>query len=248
MSKEIIKPYGDRLNDGIVQLSFTLPVENGARAQKAAELYVSGLNFENVIVAHSKKIADNFTFFVVYANAIPSLDYTTVKATEVETGKMSFNEINEFIKRKLKRRLSIIGASIGSDAHTVGIDAILSMKGYNHDYGLERYPEINAINMGAQVSCESLLQRAVEVCADAILISQSVTQRDAHKQNYDEFIRLLKEKNMRVRFLLIAGGPRVTNDLALELGYDAGFGPGTLPSQVASYIATTIVKKAYEYD
>ena len=100
MSKEIIKPYGDRLNDGIVQLSFTLPVEKGARAQKAAELYVSGLNFENVIVAHSKKIADNFTFFVVYANAIPSLDYTTVKATEVETGKMSFNEINEFIRKE----------------------------------------------------------------------------------------------------------------------------------------------------
>jgi len=34
MNEEMIKPYGDALNDGIVQLSFTLPVENDAKAKK----------------------------------------------------------------------------------------------------------------------------------------------------------------------------------------------------------------------
>jgi len=243
MSEEIIKPYGDTFNDGMVQLSFTLPVENCARARRAAEQYVLSLNFEDVRVVHSRKIAENFTFFVVYAVAIPKIDYSTIEASEVKTGRMTFKEINELIKIKLKRRLTVIGASIGSDAHTVGIDAIMNMKGYNHDYGLERYPEINAFNMGSQVDIEDLIKRAVEADADAILVSQTITQKNSHTMNYTELIEKLKAGNLRDRFLLIAGGPRITNDYAVELGYDAGFGPGSLPSHVASYIVTTILER-----
>ncbi len=244
MGEQKIKPYGDTLDDGIVQLSFTLPVENGERAKKAAELYVSKLNFENVSVVHSRKIADNFTYFVVYARAIPTLDYSKVKATEVKTEQMDFYEVNEVIRERIGRRLSVVGATIGSDAHTVGIDAILSMKGYNRDYGLERYPEINTYNMGAQVSCEALLEKALEVEADAILVSQTVTQKEIHLRNFSEFIELLKGRDLRSRPLLLAGGPRMTNDIAVQLGYDAGFGPGTLPSQVASFIVTKILERA----
>jgi beta-lysine 5,6-aminomutase beta subunit len=36
--------------------------------------------------------------------------------------------------------------------------------------------------------------------------------------------------------LLLFGGPRIDHKLALELGFDAGFGPGTKPSDVASYL------------
>ncbi|MBW1770781.1 MAG: cobalamin-dependent protein [Deltaproteobacteria bacterium] len=243
MNEQMIKPYGDTLNDGIVQLSFTLPIENGERAKKAAELYISKLNFENVSVVHTRKIADRFTYFVVYASAIPTLDYSTVKASEVRTEQMSFYEINELIRTKIGRRLSVVGATIGSDAHTVGIDAIMSMKGYSGDYGLERYPEINTYNMGAQVSCEALLDKALEVEADVILVSQTVTQKDMHIRNFSEFIGLLKERNLRSRFLLLAGGPRMTNDTAVQLEYDVGFGPGTLPSHVASFIVTKILER-----
>jgi len=243
MNEEMIKPYGDALNDGIVQLSFTLPVENSARAKKAAEIYLSRLNFENILVAHAGKIADNFTYFVVYARAIPSLDYSTVKASEVKIKKMDLFQINELIKTKINRKISVVGATIGTDAHTVGIDAIMNMKGYNHDYGLERYPEINAYNLGAQITCEELLKKALEVDADAILVSQTVTQKDAHIRNFTELIELLEAENVRNRFILVAGGPRVSHDLAVELGYDAGFGPETVPSEVASYLVNKIVER-----
>jgi len=237
---QYIKPYGDTLNDGIMQLAFTLPVENGPRARKAAELYVSQLNFEQITVAHAQKIADDFTYFVVFARAIPQIDYAGVKASEVSTKEIGFYRINELIREKLNRPLSVVGATIGDDAHTVGIDAIMNMKGYNQDYGLERYPEINALNMGAQVTGEALLEKALEINADVILVSQTVTQKDAHLQNFTRLIELLEAENLRDRFLLVAGGPRITNDLALELGYDAGFGPGTLPSQVASWLITRL--------
>ena len=243
MSEQMIKPYGDTFNDGIIQLSFTLPIPYGEGAKKAAEIYVSKLNFEHISLVHAQKIGDCFTYFVVYARAIPTLDYATVEVTELRTRKMNFYEINELIRTELGRQVSVVGAAIGSDAHTVGIDAIMNMKGYNQDYGLERYPEISAYNMGAQVSCEDLLEKALQVDADAILISQTVTQRDTHLHNLSEFIEVLKARDLRNRFLLLAGGPRMTNALAEELGYDAGFGPGSLPSQVASFIVNELLER-----
>ncbi|MBF0297158.1 MAG: cobalamin-dependent protein [Oligoflexia bacterium] len=240
---ELIKPYGDTLNDGVIQLSFTLPIEYSAKAKKAAEVYVKKLNFDEVQVTHAHKIAHNFTYFVVYAKANATLDYSTVQASEVTTAEMDFYQINDLIKNKLNRPLVVVGATIGDDAHTVGIDAIMNMKGYNQNYGLERYPEIRAFNMGAQVSIEELLKKGIEMDADAILVSQTVTQKDAHIRNFTAFIELLEAENLRKKFLLVAGGPRISNDLAIELGYEAGFGSGTLPSQVASFLITKILDK-----
>ncbi len=241
MTKELIKPYGDTLNDGIVQLAFTLPVPNSARAKKAAELYVEKLNFTDISVSSAKEIAKGFTYFIVYGRAKPEIDFSRVKASEAKVTKLDFYQINDLIRTKLNRSISVVGASIGTDAHTVGIDAIMNMKGYNMDYGLERYPQITAFNMGAQVPIEELLKKALAENADALLVSQTVTQKDAHIRNFTEMIELLEAESVRDRFLVIAGGPRVTNDLAIELGYDAGFGPGTLPSYVASFIASALV-------
>ena len=54
---------------------------------------------------------------------------------------------------------------------------------------------------------------------------------------------LLEAEGLRDDVLLIAGGPRVTNLLATELGYDAGFGRNTLPSDVAAFIAQRLAER-----
>ena len=46
----------------------------------------------------------------------------------------------------------------------------------------------------------------------------------------------------RIANVLTSGGPRMTGLLATELGYDAGFGRGTLPSEVAAFVATRVAK------
>jgi beta-lysine 5,6-aminomutase beta subunit len=125
----------------------------------------------------------------------------------------------------------------------VGIDAIMNMKGYDHHYGLERYPMIDAHNLGAQVPNEVLIQRAVELNADAILVSQVVTQKDTHIYNLTQLIELLEAEGLRSRFILVVGGPRISHELALELGFDAGFGRSTYPEQVASFIVTRIIER-----
>jgi beta-lysine 5,6-aminomutase beta subunit len=48
---------------------------------------------------------------------------------------------------------------------------------------------------------------------------------------------------VRDRYLFIVGGPRISHAFAKELGYDAGFGPGTTALTVASYIAQELVER-----
>lgn len=238
----IIKPYGDTLNDGAVQFSFTLPVAHSPKAEEAARQYVKKLGFEECEVVSSVPLADDFSFFVVYGKSSIGVDYDAIEVEETEKS-MDFYEVNDFVKENIKRNVVVVGACIGFDAHTVGIDAIMNMKGYDQHYGLERYKMFDAYNLGSQVSAEALLENAVKKNADAILVSQIVTQKDSHIKNLTEFIELLEAENKRSDFIVIVGGPRISNKLALELGYDAGFGRGTFPEDVASYIVKKLVEK-----
>ena len=243
MDEKRIRPYGDTFDDGMIQTAFTLPVPYGARAVQAAEIYVKSLGFKKVSVVHARAIAEAHTFFIIYAGDGPTLDFTRITATEIATDTLSFSESNRAIQNQIGHPIVVVGATIGNDAHTVGIDAIFNPKGYNQDYGLERYEQIRAVNMGAQVTCEALLKKALDEKAHAILVSQTVTQKDAHIRNFTELVELLEAENLRHKFILVAGGPRITHPFALELGYDAGFGPGTRPSQVASFIVQRLIRK-----
>ncbi len=238
-----IRPYGDTMNDGKVQLSFTLPVENNAHGEACAKAYAETLKIHDVAVVHAETLSEEYTFFVVYGTASEQLDPSTIKATEVESDVMDKAEIEAFIEKNFNRTLTFIGASTGTDAHTVGIDAIMNMKGYSGHYGLERYKHINAINLGSQVDNEALLEAAIEHQADVILISQTVTQKDVHIQNLTAFIELLEAENKRDDFIVIIGGARISHHLAKELGYDAGFGPKKFAFHVASFAVQALLEK-----
>lgn len=238
----LIKPYGDTLNDGAMQLSFTLPIPCDGKARECAKKYLEKIGFKEPNIVHMAYLSDEFTFFVAYVKSDVTIDYDSVEYIPAVEKSMSMDEVNAFIKEKIGRKVVVVGATTGFDAHTVGIDAIMNMKGYNHHYGLERYPMIEALNMGAQVPNEKLIETAKKINADAILISQVVTQKDAHIKNLTNFIELIEAEGIRDKFILIVGGPRIDNKLALELGFDAGFGPGTYAEDVATFI----VKKLYE--
>lgn len=239
-----IKPYGDTLDDGIVQLSFTLPVSESARAREAARQFILKLGFESCEVVHSESLGEGFTFFLVYGKTNIGIDIDRVRLDEGPgEDYLNFNEINELIKKKIGRQIVIVGACTGSDAHTVSLDAIMNMKGYNHHMGLESYPMIRAYNLGAQVHNERLIEFAKRVKADAILVSQVVTQKDIHIKNMLEFVALLNAKGIRNDFIIIAGGPRISHKLAIELGFDGGYGPGTYAEHVATFVAKRLAER-----
>jgi beta-lysine 5,6-aminomutase beta subunit len=242
-AKQIIRPYGDRKDDGVVQLSFVLPVPRSEKAREAAIQFVKKMGFHDVQVATMEGAAENYTFFVAYGRSHMYLDYQEISVPEVVVRKLGFDEVNALIDKEIGRKVVVYGACTGTDTHTVGIDAILNMKGFRGDYGLERYPGFDAHNLGSQVPNDDLIKRSIEGKADAILVSQVVTQRDVHKDNSREFIERTKALGIHGKVILLLGGPRVDHKLALELGFDAGFGPGTRPSDVANYIVGHVLQK-----
>jgi beta-lysine 5,6-aminomutase beta subunit len=240
MTGNIVRPYGDTTGDGRVQVSFTLPVPFGtpaekARAEGAAMQLATKMGLEPAMVVHAKGMGPDFTFFIVYGRVSHLVDLSEVTVTEREFPLLSSAEVNLRIRTGLGRKLVVVGACIGTDAHTVGIDAILNVKGHSGEKGLEYYREIRVVNLGAQVEVPNLVARATAEGADAVLVSQVVTQRDAHISNARDMAAAFNAAGPQ-RPLLVVGGPRFDPAMAPSLGVDKIFGKGTTPGEVASYL------------
>jgi beta-lysine 5,6-aminomutase beta subunit len=240
---DVVRPYGDTRGDGMVQLSFTLPVPHGPKADGAARQLANRMGMDPAMVVHSHPVGTGFTFFVVYGSVTHVVDLDEVRVVEREYPLLAPSEVNSTVKKLLHRKLVVVGGCIGTDAHTVGIDAILNVKGFAGEKGLEYYRELRVINLGAQVSVPELVKRARGEKADAVLVSQVVTQRDAHIVNTQEMSAAFREAMGERRPLLIAGGPRFDPLMAGELGVDRVFGRGTTPGEVASYIVHAIKER-----
>lgn len=241
-----LNPYGDIMNDGTIQLCFTLPIEPSPEAREAAVQIVQKMGFDQIKVATMEKAAEGFALFVIYGNTRHWVDFTQIKVLKVEAKKRTRDEIDELIRTKIGRKLVVLGACTGYDAHTVGIDAIINMKGFAGDYGLERYQWLVAKNLGAQILNDELLKRAVRENADAILVSKVVTQHNIHVRDLKDLMARASKMGLRDKMIFVSGGPRVTHPLALECGFDAGFGVGTKPSEVASYIVDEYLRRLGE--
>lgn len=236
-----IKPYGDTMNDGMVQMSFTLPIPTGDEANEAAKVLAKKMGLDEPSVVYFKDLGIGYTYFVVYGKCQHTVDYTAIKVPKMEVDVMDRLECEKYIEENIHRNVVIVGACTGTDAHTVGIDAIINMKGFHGHFGLERYKGIEAHNLGSQVPNEELVAKAIQLKADAILVSQIVTQKDVHIKNLTELVELMEAEGVRDKMILCCGGPRISHELAQELGYDAGFGPHTYAEHVASFVLTEIV-------
>jgi beta-lysine 5,6-aminomutase beta subunit len=235
-----MRPYGDTTGDGMVQTSFTLPIPPGPKAEGAAMQLANKMGIEPAMVVHSHGIGSEFTFFVVYGSVKHLVDLDAVTVVEREYPLLSPAEVNGEVRKTLRRKLVVVGGCIGTDAHTVGIDAILNIKGFAGEKGLEYYRELRVVNLGAQVTVPELVKRARAEKADAVLVSQVVTQRDAHILNTQEMSAAFREAMGDKRPVLIAGGPRFDPMMAGELGVDRVFGRGTTPGEVASYLVAAM--------
>lgn len=239
---KVIRPYGDTTGDGMVQVSFTLPIPLDKKAEGAALQLAAKMGLEPAMLVHAKQIGDGYTFFVVYGSVRHLVELDKVQVVERDFPLLSAKDVNTIVKRRLRRKLSVVGATIGTDAHTVGIDAILNVKGIAGEKGLEYYRELKVRNLGAQVTVPELVAAAKAEKADAVLVSQVVTQKDAHLHNTREMSAAFREAlPAGKRPVLIVGGPRFDEMMAQELGVDRIFGRGTTPREVASYLVHRIV-------
>src|SRR5437764_12641735 len=111
-----IRPYGDTANDGIVQLSFTLPLPLNARAREAARRYAMLMGISNPLVAHAESIDKEFSFFVIYGACTHTINLEHILVDDLAHDELDFYEINALIEKRSKRQVTVIGAAIESDA------------------------------------------------------------------------------------------------------------------------------------
>ena len=235
LPEQWVKPYGDTLDDGRMQVSFTLPVALDETSKEGAKRLAALMGLEEPAVVHAEDMGQGFSFYIVYGQCKHRVDLSSLQVAKPDYEVLDKTGVDALIQRAMGRRMVVIGACIETDAHTVGIDAIMNMKGFNGHKGLESYHQIRAINLGAQVDSEDLVARAIEEQADVILVSQVVTQKNIHLDNLTKLGDLLEAEGLRDKVILVVGGPRISHELAKELGYDAGFGSKSYAEDVASF-------------
>jgi beta-lysine 5,6-aminomutase beta subunit len=238
-----VKPYADHLGDGLVQMSFTLPVPYSLAARKAAMELLAKIGFEEPEVVHYEQLTEGYTYFVLYGRCVQSVDFESLQGEGFDIEYMSEDEIEQFAESHFGRPIVVVGAATGTDTHSVGIDAMLNLKGYHGHHGLEGYRSFETHNLGSQVPNGALLAKAIEVKADAILVSQTVTQQQLHVHNLTELVEMVEAEGRRGEMILACGGPRVSNELAKELGYDAGFSKGTYPHHLATFLVRELAAR-----
>jgi beta-lysine 5,6-aminomutase beta subunit len=117
-SRTLVRPYGDTTGDGMVQVSFTLPVPHSKRAEGAAAQLARAMGIDPAMVVHARPWGPDFTFFVVYGPVRHLVDLTAVQVADREYPLLRPKEVNAAIRARLRRKLVVVGACIGTDAHT----------------------------------------------------------------------------------------------------------------------------------
>src|SRR5487761_975316 len=209
-----VRPYADHLGDGLVQMSFTLPVPHSLAARKAALELAAAMGFEEPEVVHYEGLTEGYTYFVMYGRCTRSVDFAALQGEGFDIEYMTEDEIERFAEANIGRPIVVVGASTGSDTHSVGIDAMLNLKGFHGHHGLEGYKSFQTHNLGSQVPNSVLVSRAIDLHADAVLVSQTVTQQNLHVSNLTELVEIVEAEGARKQLILTCGGPRVSNELA----------------------------------
>ncbi|MDD2957312.1 MAG: corrinoid protein [Lachnospiraceae bacterium] len=121
----------------------------------------------------------------------------------------------------------IVIGTVKGDLHDIGKNlTAMMLKGV----GFEIY------DMGVDVTAEAFLEKAEEVGADIIGMSALLSTT---MPSMKELIDLLKEKNLREKYIVMIGGAPVTSEFAEEIGADYY----TMDAASAADKAREIVKK-----
>ncbi|MFA7075087.1 MAG: D-ornithine 4,5-aminomutase subunit OraE [Candidatus Izemoplasmatales bacterium] len=235
LNSNLIKPEVQWAGDGILVVDITLPTS--VRYAEAAALEIAKhMNLKDAEVIHREILQDaEATRIQIKGRLDIEINLNTLVLAK-EPDLLSDAEIREFVH---ENPITVIAGTVGEDEHSVGLREIIDIK---HG-GIEKYG-INCIYLGTSVPITKLVDAAIEVNADAILMSTIISHDDVHYKNMKKTHEYAIEKGVRDKLIIIAGGTQVTPEIAEKNGVDAGFGRGTKGHHVASFL----VKKKVEID
>ncbi len=230
----LIKPEVEWYGDGYICLNLFLPAQERV-AEFAAMEIAKKLGLSDVEVIHKEVMQPSEgTYLEVKGKVSFEIDPKDLVIPE-KPEVLSPDEVRNFTKQ---HPIKIVAATVGEDEHSVGMREIIDIKhGGIEGFGVECH------YLGTSLSVEKVVNAAIEIDVDAILISTIITHADIHRINMKKLHELCIEKGIRDRVILIGGGTQVTDEIARESGLDAGFGRGTKGIDVASFIVKALKKK-----
>ncbi|WP_350343851.1 D-ornithine 4,5-aminomutase subunit OraE [Proteinivorax tanatarense] len=225
--KELLSPEVEWYADGYVSMNLFLPTSERVAEYAAMEM-AKNMGLTDVEAIHKQAMhPSEGTLVEIKGRLDVAIDPDQLNIPE-QIPTLSEDEIREDIKNK---PMKVVAATVGEDEHSVGMREVIDIKhGGIEGFGIEVH------YLGTSVPVSKCVDAAVEIGADAILISTIITHADIHRINMSRLDQLCKEKGVRDKLMLAAGGTQVTNDIAVEEGLDAGFGRGTNGTDVASFL------------
>lgn len=223
----LIKPEVEWAGDGWVNTVLFVPCDE--RTAEVAGLEIAKkMGLKNPEVIHKQAMHPSEGTLLEVKGQIEF----TINPNELDIPEPEVLLHDDEIRANFKEKpLRAVAATVGEDEHSVGMREIIDIK---HG-GLEKYG-VQCTYLGTSVPIEKVVDAAIEVNAEAILISTVITHNDIHRTNMKKLHDLCIEKGIRDKVILLAGGTQVTNDIAVECGMNAGFGRGTKGHNVASFI------------
>lgn len=231
----LIMPEVEWLADGTVTVDMFLPVDRKI-AKAAAIEYAQKLQLEEPEVIHVEVMHPAEGTRVQVKGILNYAVNTDELEIPEEKAVLSDDELWKEIEGK---PMKVVAGTIGEDEHSVGLREIIDIK---HG-GIEKWG-IAVEYLGTSVPVQKFVDAAIEIDADAILISSIISHDDIHYKNMQKVHDYAIERGVRDKLIIIAGGTQVTPEYAVEHGMDAGFGRGTK----GAHVATALVEKRREME
>src|SRR3954468_23301330 len=96
--KKLLRAYGDRQGDGMVQMSFTLAILPSDRAREAAKRFAEAHGLRDPLVTAMEQCAREYTYFVVYGHSQHSVDLSAIHVEELSARPLTHDEIDQKAK------------------------------------------------------------------------------------------------------------------------------------------------------
>lgn len=228
---DLLKPEAEWAGDGVVLLQFVVP-DSEEIAREAALEVGRRMGLEDPEVVNLMVLHPAEGCFVEVKGRVGF----EIKKSELKIPPKEELLPEEEIRAAVKKLgLRVVAATVGEDEHSVGLREILDIK---HG-GIEKYG-VKYTYLGTSVPIGKLVDAAIETGAQGILISTIISHNDVHRQNMKKLAELCREKGIRDKVVLIAGGTQVNRDMAAETGLDATFGRGTKGFHVVNALIKTL--------
>ncbi len=139
------------------------------------------------------------------------------------------------IINKLPKRVKILVAKPGLDAHDRGVHVLMR---YFRDAGME------VVYSGILATVDEIVQTAIDEDVDVIALS---SMNGAHLVHFPAVMKKLKEKGA-TDIIVVGGGiiPEEDKPKLEEVGVTGNFGPGTPLETILSHILDRLLKEKFK--